>query len=145
MKNNTNKKSMNEESGRMSKAKEKFLKLYAKNMGTVSLTCQQAGISRTTFYKWRNTTPSFAQQLEEIEDEQVDYAESKLKVNISNGDQRAIEYFLDRKGKKLGYGPKDSSINISNTQKVEQKAIIKIGMRQTDREKELLKGKKKPK
>lgn len=132
--------------GRMSKQKEDFLSAYAACAGMISTACRKSKISRTTFYKWKSTIPAFAQKIQEIDDEQLDFAESKLMENIKEGNQRAIEFYLDRKGKNIGYGPKDvSSINIENTQKVEQKAIIKIGMRQTDREKELLKGKNKPK
>ena len=48
--------------------------------------------------------PEIEKALAEAEDRRLDEAETMLDRNIGKGDQRAIEFFLSKKGKARGYG-----------------------------------------
>jgi hypothetical protein len=64
----------------------------------VSLACNRAGISRATYYRWRDEDPVFrGEVLKAIAkgtDKLNDFAESKLIENIKAGNQQAIAYWL---------------------------------------------------
>lgn len=48
--------------------------------------------------------PEIAEALEEAEAIRLDEAETMLDKNVKKGDQRAIEFFLSKKGRLRGYG-----------------------------------------
>lgn len=101
--------------GRISQ--KRLIKTYKAKAGNVSATCLACGISRKTFYEWMKK-PKFFDAVEEIDEGFIDFAESSLKKNIKNGNQRAIEYYLDKKGKKRGYG-QETNIKLSGEVKKE--------------------------
>lgn len=89
----------------MSKAnlKKVYLAAYRQAKGNVTLACMSAGISRTTYYKWRDVDAKFKQECEDIEEEAIDFVENKLLGRINDNDTTAIIFFLKTKGKKRGY------------------------------------------
>jgi len=91
-----------------------FLENYKNSMGNVSIACEKTGISRMTFYNWKESDKDFAQKVEEIDEASVDLAESKLKLRVMEGDLTAIIFTLKCKGKKRGYVEKteiDANVN----------------------------------
>lgn len=82
---------------------EMFLEHFRKSHGIVSYACQQTGITRACYYKWRDSDPKFKERAEEIEEETIDIVESKLFSAINNDDLTAIIFYLKTKGKKRGY------------------------------------------
>lgn len=93
---------------------EDIVKAYTKKGCNVSATCTALGISRQTFYNWKNGDAELRAMLEEAEEAIIDFAESKLVEAIGDGDMTAIIFFLKTKGKKRGYVEKvenDVSIN----------------------------------
>ena len=89
-------------------------------MGNVSKACQIVGVTRKTFYEYRNTDPVFAAQCEDIDEDNLDFAEDKLRqlingvtVAVQGEDGEAVYtqapnvtatiFFLKTKGKKRGY------------------------------------------
>lgn len=77
--------------------KAKFLK-ELEEYPLVELACRKVGISRATFYRWREQDYDFkveVQQAEERSRSKVnDLAESKLLENVKNNDYRSIVYWL---------------------------------------------------
>ncbi len=82
----------------------------------VALACQNAKVSRATYYRWLEKDEKFRQKAEEAKSEGFDVindlAESKLIVAIKNGDFKAINYRLSRchptySDKKLGLSDSD--------------------------------------
>jgi Helix-turn-helix of insertion element transposase len=71
-------------------------------MGTVTSAAKQCGISRSTHYQWMKSK-KYAAQVRELAEVALDFAESKLLKNISNGDTTAIIFYLRTKGKHRGY------------------------------------------
>jgi len=72
-------------------------------LGNITDACKKVGISRTTFYEYTKADPVFAQEVKDIEEAGLDYAESILKQKVMAGNMTAIIFFLKTKGKKRGY------------------------------------------
>ena len=100
--------------------KNAFLEALRKSLGVISTACEAAGISRQTFYNWKRDDEDFSQEVEDISETAVDFAESKLleKINgvtmgkIVDGQKviyetapsdTAIIFFLKTRGKSRGY------------------------------------------
>lgn len=83
--------------------KEKFLEVFANNLGNVKDSCKAAGISRATYYVWRENDKEFAQATDDIYEGLIDLAESKLLENIISGKTNEILFYLKTKGKYRGY------------------------------------------
>lgn len=83
--------------------KSKFLKAFKESLGIVSYACEKAHVSRQAYYEWIKKDEDFARLSENIEEESIDMAESKLKMAINEGNITAIIFFLKTKGKKRGY------------------------------------------
>lgn len=77
--------------------KLKLLKQLEDNR-LVSLACARVGISRATYYRWRDEDPVFRGEVIKAiakgTDKLNDFAESKLIENIKAGNQQAIAYWL---------------------------------------------------
>lgn len=82
---------------------EKVAEVYEKKAGNVSATCIALGIDRNTFMKWRDKYPELAQKLSDVDESLIDFSESKLLEQISDGNLTAIIFHLKTKGKKRGY------------------------------------------
>ena len=61
------------------------------------------GINRTTFYKYLKEDQEFAKQVKDIENIALDFAESQLHKQISEGNTTATIFLLKTKGKSRGY------------------------------------------
>lgn len=69
-----------------------------RNTPIVQVVCKQAGISRTTYYRWFKEDPDFRKAAEEAQKDGVklinDLAESKLIANINEQNMTAIIFWL---------------------------------------------------
>ena len=83
--------------------KESLLKALEQSLGVVTVACKNADIPRSTYYKWLNEDKDFAQQVEDIANIAVDFAETKLHEQIQNGNTTATIFYLKTKGKQRGY------------------------------------------
>lgn len=86
--------------------KRELIKALASSLGNVTEATRAVGIDRSTYYKWLKEDPDFAQSIEEVNDEQIDYVESKLLQRINEGDTTATIYYLKTKGKRRGWSEK---------------------------------------
>lgn len=78
-------------------------------LGNVAFSCRKCGIATSTFYYWKNNNEVFADFVEEIEITKAHIVEDKLMEQIMKGNTNAIMYYLQTKGKKLGYGEQKES------------------------------------
>ncbi|MBQ8969190.1 MAG: transposase [Bacteroidaceae bacterium] len=82
---------------------EDIVKMYAKKSCNVSSTCTALGISRQTFYDWKEKYPELKKALDEEDESILDWAETKLIEQVNEGNLTALIFFLKTKGKKRGY------------------------------------------
>jgi len=85
--------------------KEAFIIAYKENFGNITISCESAGISRSTYNLWTKSDTEFARKLAEIEPEEImlDFGEHKLMERIAKGDTLATMFLLKTKGKRRGY------------------------------------------
>lgn len=88
------------------KSKELFLLGLKDSAGIVGAACERAGVSRSTYYRWREEDESFRERADDIIEGQVDFVENRLLKKIQDGDTTAIIFYLKTKGKKRGYSEK---------------------------------------
>ena len=86
--------------------KETLLKALEKSLGVVTIACKKADIPRSTYYKWLKDDEEFRQQVQEIENVALDFAESQLHQQIQDNSTAATIFFLKTKGKSRGYTEK---------------------------------------
>lgn len=85
------------------KRKEAFLEHLKTGKGIISYACDMTGISRRTFYNWKNEDDEFAKRVEDVNEETLDIVESKLLSAISDDNLTAIIFYLKTKGRNRGY------------------------------------------
>jgi hypothetical protein len=103
--------------------KKALLDALSKSLGVVQTACKLVGIDRSTFYKYVKEDDEFKEAVENIEQEAIDFVESKLfervegvwidSGKVDNNDEpivyksppsdTAIIFYLKTKGKKRGY------------------------------------------
>lgn len=112
----------------MDTQKKKAIEALRKSLGVVTTACESIKLARSTFYNWVSNDEDFKKEVEEISEQALDIAESKLFERI-NGyehpeekifnyegdivraktvkhyppDTTAIIFYLKTKGKKRGY------------------------------------------
>lgn len=91
-------------SKRQSKMKKRAVLLaYEKSLGNVSNACKSVGIARETFYRWLKEDPEFKEKADEVDEANLDFAETVLLKNIRDGKETSLIFFLKTKGKHRGY------------------------------------------
>jgi hypothetical protein len=86
--------------------KEKFIEKLKEFGGIVCQACEATGISRSTFYRWRDEDPEFSEAVDEVAEAQIDFVESKLMKLINQGDTTATIFYLKTRGKRHGWNEK---------------------------------------
>ena len=84
------------------KNKENVLIALKKHLGVVKYACEEAGISRKTFYVYCQD-PEFKKQVEMVDEMTIDFVEHKLLKKINEESERSIHFYLRFKGKNRGY------------------------------------------
>tara|TARA_R110002167_G_scaffold69576_5_gene196019 strand:+ start:3934 stop:4293 length:360 start_codon:yes stop_codon:yes gene_type:complete len=83
--------------------KKAIIDALEKSLGVVTTACKNVGIGRTTFYEWMKDDQEFEQEVNEIQNIALDFAESQLHKQIGEGSTAATIFYLKTKGKKRGY------------------------------------------
>ncbi|MDA7640571.1 phBC6A51 family helix-turn-helix protein [Opitutaceae bacterium] len=84
--------------------KEALLTALRNNRGNISKACGATGVSRGTFYNWREIDSDFAERVQHVDDDIVDLAQDKLMEKVEEGNIQAITFVLKTKGRRRGYG-----------------------------------------
>ena len=92
----------------MSKQQKKCLVIeYLKmSKGIGADACKATGISRGTFYNWYKEDAEFQEEVNQINEDTLDFVESKLLENIKKGEVTSIIFYLKTKGRNRGYQEK---------------------------------------
>ena len=108
------------------KTKRKLLNEIQK-FGNVYLSCLKIGISRATYYRWKQEDEKFKKEAEEAErvgrENICDVAEHSLLQNIKNKDQRAIEFTLTHNSEKY---KRNQTTNVVIVHKKEDSTISSV-------------------
>lgn len=116
------------ESLQILQSKKNLLLALKKTLGVITPACEMCNLSRQTYYEWLKTDSIFAQAVEEIKAEQIDFVEGKLFTLINGAEieedkvfcyqgqiitqkvkkkfapsEIATTFYLRTKGKKQGY------------------------------------------
>jgi len=83
--------------------KKAIINSLEKSLGVVTTACKKVGIGRTTFYEWLKEDEEFANNVKDIQDIALDFAESHLHKQIGAGSTAATIFYLKTKGKNRGY------------------------------------------
>ena len=83
--------------------KKAMLAAMEKSLGVVSTAARSAGIDRKNHYNWMDSDAEYRQKVIDIDNIAIDFAESKLRLLIENGDVAATIFFLKTRGKSRGY------------------------------------------
>tara|TARA_R110000803_G_scaffold61632_1_gene121584 strand:- start:1120 stop:1476 length:357 start_codon:yes stop_codon:yes gene_type:complete len=83
--------------------KENLLKALEKSLGVVTSACKKAECSRETFYKYYREDEEFKAKVDDISNIAIDFAESQLHKQISDGSTSATIFYLKTKAKHRGY------------------------------------------
>ena len=81
---------------------EGFLHLLYDNLGIVTTTLEQTGITRETYDEWCENI-FFSRRVHEVDQSSIDYVEDQLLKQITKGNVSAITFYLKTKGKDRGY------------------------------------------
>lgn len=90
-------------SPRKGQRKKMLLAALEKSFGVVTTACAKAGLDRQSFYNYYNEDPAFAKSVDEIKNVALDFAESQLFRNMSNGKEASVIFYLKTQGKGRGY------------------------------------------
>lgn len=74
--------------------KEQALALFKSAASNVSYTCDSMGITRKCWYDWRKEDEAFDAKVLEIEQRNIDFAESQMMRNIKAGKETSLIFFL---------------------------------------------------
>ena len=94
---------MSNKSNKIQHNKKLLLKALEKSMGIVTNACKITEFDRSTFYKYYNEDQQFADDVDNVQDYVLDFAESKLLENIKDKKETSIIFYLKTKGRKRGY------------------------------------------
>ena len=89
---------------RRNRRKRELLNVLRNTLGNVTASCQKVGVSRATFYLWRQEDPEFDEEVNEINETTLDFVENQLMKGIKEGNTRLIMFYLTAKGRSRGYG-----------------------------------------
>lgn len=96
---------------RRNRRKREILEILRRNLGNVSAACEKVGISRATFYDWRQNDPDFDAEISEINERALDFVEGKLLEGIRAGNPKLIIFYLVNRGRSRGYSRKPEDLN----------------------------------
>ena len=89
---------------RIEKKDEKMILKGLREFKPLYLIAQDIGVGRATLYTYLRAEMNISYK--DMRESMLDIAESRLLKNILDGNQNAIQFFLDRQGKGRGYGEK---------------------------------------
>jgi len=98
-----NKPGGNTQAAKTDRRKKLFLIAFDRKACNVTAACKASGITRTQLYAWRRNDPAFEAAFLEVDEQDLDFTESKLKKAIKNDQGWAICFHLKCKGKKRGW------------------------------------------
>lgn len=85
------------------KNKYALLDAMEKCMCIVMNACELLNINRMTYYSYYKKDENFKKAIDELNNVQLDFVESKLFEKIKEGSESSIQFYLKYRGSKRGY------------------------------------------
>jgi len=95
--------------------KRAMIQALQKTLGIVTTACKQVEITRRTHYNWMNEDPDYAQAVNDVAEQAIDFVESQLFKQIKEGNTASTLFYLKTKAKHRGYIEK-SELSVQNTE-----------------------------
>lgn len=83
--------------------KKRLLNALKQTGGLITPAAQMVGLSRQHVYWLMKHDENFKKEVEDINEETLDFVESKLMEKIREGSEKSIHFYLKTKGKSRGY------------------------------------------
>ncbi len=90
----------------LTKKMKDFLKILEKNRALITKSCGKANIARSTYYKWLNENPKFAEELESAKEKVKDFGEDALYELIKEKNPAAVIFYNKCINRDRGYNEK---------------------------------------
>ena len=124
--------------------KKALLEALEKTLGVITSACKIVGVNRSTYYDYYKTDSDFREQVDDLSNVVLDFAESQLHKQIQAGNTTATIFYLKTKGKGRGYIERteytgkdgeslsQQNINLSNLTIEELRTLKKLNEKATD-------------
>jgi hypothetical protein len=73
--------------------KRAIVEAMEQSLGVVTTACRKVGIGRTTYYEYYNTDLKFKEEIDDLQNVALDFAESQLHKQIKDGNSTATIFF----------------------------------------------------
>ena len=108
---------------RTAEKKKLFIDNFLGSLANISVCCKKVGISRQTFYQWSKEDEEFKLEVQNVQEELLDFAESVLFKKVREGSTAELIFFLKTKGKSRGYIERQEITSTEETPLFEVKII----------------------
>lgn len=103
--------------------KRMFLSFYEQNRCNHSKAARLTGVSREVIYDWQKNDPQFVKDMQSVYEGLIDQAEEQLTMNIEQGKETSLIFYLANKGKVRGW-QSINKVEMSGTVKIEPITIV---------------------
>ena len=114
--------------------KKIFLEALETTLGVITQACKATGVGRRSVYEWRDKDPQFRQDMDDITEVAIDFAESQLFKQIQQGNTTATIFYLKTKGKERGYVERQEHAGVQNKPiEVKQVDLNKLSLNELEK------------
>ena len=82
---------------------DKFIDIFELKQGNIKQTCKAIGVSRQWYYN-HYKVDTFKKRVDDVMEGLIDDTVSQLHINIQEGKEASVFYFLKTQAKHRGYG-----------------------------------------
>jgi hypothetical protein len=96
--------------------KRAMIEALEKTLGVVTTAAKMVGIDRVTHYRWLEADEEYRENVDDVQNVVLDFAESALHKMVENHNPAATLFLLKTKGKKRGYIERQEIAHEGNVQ-----------------------------
>jgi len=85
-------------------SREQILEALCGNSGFLQQTAEALNINRVTLWRYIKSDKQLQEEVEQVKESLIDFAESQLRTNIKDGKETSLIYFMNCKARHRGYG-----------------------------------------
>ena len=104
--------------------KNDFLDELLRSLGCALAACQRAGVTRQECRRWLQEDDEFAQRVQGIAEDALDFVEGKMLEEIKRGNAQLIKFYLEAKGKARGYGKRENAEDRAGKKNAEKTPVV---------------------